>query len=233
MLHDLPLIILPGNMCDERAYASQHSAFAGRETIFADLTRDPSISAMAKRVLRSAPDRFLVFGHSMGGITALELIRLAPERVTGAIMVATNAMAETDERRADRLALVAELDTSPLDEIVKKRLIPHYFLRASQDLADLVVDMAVTLGAETFRSQAQALMNRMDSRLSLTQFSLPVLLLGGRHDKLVPPERVRDMKESISNAAYEIIENSAHFPGLEKPAEVNARIMSWLNEHNF
>lgn len=233
MANDLPVIILPGNMCDERAYTPQHTAFAGRQIIFADLTSDTSIEGMAKTVLSAAPDRFLVFGHSMGGITALELIRQAPERVAGAVLVATNPMAENDERRANRLALVAELDGRPLREIMAERLVPHYFIDDQHHLTDLVIDMALKLGPDVFRSQARALMDRADSRPSLEHFELPVLLVGGQKDKLVPPAWVCDMERSIPNARRQIIEQSAHFPGLENPKQTNNFITDWLEEHNL
>ena len=38
-----------------------------------------SIPAMAEAVLRTAPERFSIAGHSMGGRVALEIYRLAPE----------------------------------------------------------------------------------------------------------------------------------------------------------
>lgn len=228
MPNDLPLIILPGTLCDERAYAPQKAAFPEREIIFADLSRDSSIAAMANRILANAPDRFLVFGHSMGGMAALELLRQAPERVAGAIMMSTNPMPETDERKVGRLALLAELDTKPLGEIMKERLVPNYFRGNRPDLAALAIDMAVTMGGDAFRSQAQALIDRPDSRGTLPDISAPVLLIGGRHDNLVPPDQVREMSKTIPGAACEIIEDSAHFAGLENTAEVNACIGSWF-----
>lgn len=233
MQKQLPLVVLPGNMCDERAYEPLYPAFSGREIFFADLTRDASIADMAARTLRSAPENFVILGHSMGGITALEVMRQAPERVAGAILIATNPTGETDERKANRMNLVAQLDTKPLSVVVAELLAPHYFLVATSHRTDLVIDMASALGTATFRSQAQALMNRADSWESLSQMTMPVLLMGGREDRLVSPQRVFDMAKAMPDAACAVIDNSGHFPSLERPSEVNAIIEAWSSEHDL
>ena len=47
----------------------------------ADVTQDSSITAMAARALADHPGRLILLGFSMGGIVAVEMARLAPERI--------------------------------------------------------------------------------------------------------------------------------------------------------
>ena len=48
---------------------------------------------MARMVLSTAPQRFALAGHSMGGRVALEIMRLAPERVARLALLDTGCHA--------------------------------------------------------------------------------------------------------------------------------------------
>ena len=75
------LMLLPGLMCDAAVWAPQVAALPAQCVVPAWGLRD-SLSAMAQQVLEEAPtERFSLAGHSMGGRVALEIMRLAPQRV--------------------------------------------------------------------------------------------------------------------------------------------------------
>eukprot|EP01031_Cornospumella_fuschlensis_P052683 gene52683-biopygen42413 len=52
-----------------------------------------TITAMAEAALAVAPPAFALAGHSMGGRVALEVVRLAPERVQQLILMDTGHLA--------------------------------------------------------------------------------------------------------------------------------------------
>jgi pimeloyl-ACP methyl ester carboxylesterase len=68
MTSTLPTLLIPGLLCSPRFYLQQLPALwrFGPVTI-ADHTRDDSLSAIAARSLSTAPPRFALVGHSMGG----------------------------------------------------------------------------------------------------------------------------------------------------------------------
>ena len=80
------LLFLPGLICDARIFAPQLAAFPDSRAIEGYGLAD-SLPAMARIVLDQAPDTFDLFGHSMGGRIALEVYRLAPERVVGSAVI--------------------------------------------------------------------------------------------------------------------------------------------------
>ena len=82
------LLFLPGLICDSRTFAPQLAEFADARAIDGYGLRD-SLAGMASYVLASAPDRFDLFGHSMGGRIALEVLRQAPDRVRRLALVST------------------------------------------------------------------------------------------------------------------------------------------------
>src|SRR5690349_11609011 len=61
-----------------------------------------SIPAMAERVLRTAPPRFSLAGHSMGGRVAFQVYRLAPERVERIALLNTGADPRPDGKAGAR-----------------------------------------------------------------------------------------------------------------------------------
>ena len=78
----LPLVLLPGLLCDARLWRDPAAALADLTPVHhADLTLDDSVAGMAARVLEAAPPVFALAGLSMGGYVAFEILRQAPERV--------------------------------------------------------------------------------------------------------------------------------------------------------
>ena len=72
-----PVVFLPGLLCDAQLWQPQLDGLAARGLPWvADLTRDDTMAAMARRVLAEAPfEKFALAGLSMGGYVALELMR--------------------------------------------------------------------------------------------------------------------------------------------------------------
>ena len=71
-----PLLLLPGLVCDRAIWAPLLPALAPHaQCSVADYGRLDSLAAMAAHVLATAPPRFALAGHSMGGRVALEVMR--------------------------------------------------------------------------------------------------------------------------------------------------------------
>ena len=98
---NLPTVLVPGLNCSARLYAEQVPALwqFGPVTV-ADHTRDDSMVAIASRILAAAPPRFALAGLSMGGYIALEIVRLAPQRVVKLALLDT--LVARRDRGADR-----------------------------------------------------------------------------------------------------------------------------------
>ena len=85
-----PVLLLPGLVCDAEVWAHARQALSARtEVRIADHGHLDSLGAMAEKVLREAPARFALAGHSMGGRVALEVMRRAPQRVAALALLDT------------------------------------------------------------------------------------------------------------------------------------------------
>lgn len=233
MANRTPLILLPGLLCDTALWRGQVDDLADiAAPSVADMTRDDSVAAMARRVLAAAPPRFALAGLSMGGYVAQEIMRQAPERVERLALLDTSARADTAEQTARRRGLI-ELAEKGEFRGVTPRLLP-VFLHPSRledaALTGAVRAMTERVGKDAFLRQQNAIMARPDSRPSLAAIQCPTLVLCGRDDQLTPLELSEEIAALIRGARLAIVENCGHLSTMERPWEVSVLMRQWLTE---
>jgi len=225
------LVLVPGSLCDERVWHNQAEALSGiAEITVPHLHGHDSLASMAQATLDVAPERFALCGFSMGGRVALEMVRLAPERITRlALMDASiHPLAEGEaERRQPQIDMARQEGLAAFARWWNPRIVHPSKLEDAQ-LMGLLEAMATGFTPEEYEMEARALLTRPDPRGLLAGIAVPVLVLAGAEDPLSGPERNRSIAEAIPGARLVQIEGAAHFPMLEKPEEVNAALREWL-----
>jgi pimeloyl-ACP methyl ester carboxylesterase len=231
MAEKIPLVLLPGLLCDAALWASQVAALSDiAEPRVADLSRDDSLPAMARRVLAAAPARFALAGLSMGGYVAQEIMRQSPERVTRMALLDTSARADTPERAAQRRGFI-ELAHKGQFKGIQPRMLPVYLHPdhlQDKAITDAVLAMAERIGKDAYLRQQQAIMKRPDGREDLKRIAVPTLVLCGRDDQATPYEHNAEIARLIPGASFIAIERCGHLSTMEKPAEVSAAMRRWL-----
>ncbi len=66
----------------------------------------------------------------------------------------------------------------------------------------------------------------------ISEIQVPTLVLAGRYDFLYPPEQQAILADRLPNAQLELIERAGHNPQMERSAEVNKKIKSFVAEVN-
>ena len=228
-----PLLLLPGMMCDARLFAAQAAAFsASRTVIHGALTRGRTMTEIAEAMLEDAPREFALAGLSMGGIVAMEMMRLAPDRITRLALLDTNPLAETPETAALREPQIVAARTGRLEEVMRDEMKPRYLApgEGREPVLQTIMDMAKALGPDVFVRQSRALQKRPDQQGTLRKISVPTLVLCGRHDTLCDLRRHEFMRDLIPGATLEIIEDAGHLPPLEQPGATTAALERWLTD---
>lgn len=78
------LVLLPAGGCDAGLYSDLNRALNDKARTKVIVTRGPSTEKAARDVLKNAPNgRFWLGGTSYGGAVALEVLKIAPERIAG------------------------------------------------------------------------------------------------------------------------------------------------------
>ena len=231
MRDSLPTVLIPGLANTARLYAHQIPALwrYGPVTI-ADHTRDDSMSGIARRILATAPPRFALVGLSMGGYTAFEIMRQAPERVERLALLDTTARPDAPEQTERRKAQIALARSGRLSEVVEQLfpLFVHSSRTDDEALKALVLEMAEEAGAEAFSRQQTAIMTRPDSRPNLPDIACPTLVLVGDGDRLTPPDRAEEMASLVSGSRLVVVPTCGHLSALEQPRVVTDALDDWL-----
>jgi pimeloyl-ACP methyl ester carboxylesterase len=231
MAQKIPLILLPGLLCDAALWRYQIKSLEHMaNSQVADTTTADNMEALARSVLAAAPSQFALAGLSMGGYVALEIIRQAPERVLKLCLLDTSARADTAEQRAKRQLLLA-MSKSGQFRGVTPRLLPmliHEDRLEDKEITGTITAMAERVGREAFHNQQTAILNRIDSRPSLADIKCPVQIIGGHDDALTPPGIMREFADGIPQAKFDIIPECGHLSPLEKPQAVTELMARWL-----
>lgn len=228
----IPLLLLPGLLCDEVLWRDQVQALADiGEAVIADLTQDDSVAGMAARALSIAPPRFALAGLSMGGYVAFEILRQAPERVMRLALLDTSAAPDDARRVAKRRAAIASLAHGRFSGVTH-RLLPQLIhpSKVHTAVGDTVRAMAERVGGDAFLRQQYAILGRPDSRPLLAQIQVPTLVAVGDGDGLTPLADAMEIHAGIAASRLHVFKDCGHLPALELPAETSAVMRQWLRE---
>jgi len=231
MVERTPLVLVPGLLCTRALWEPQITGLADvAHMMVADHMRHDTMTGIAESILAAAPHRFALAGLSMGGYIALEILRLAPERVTKVALLDTGSRADTPERSASRRELIAVAERNGT-RAVQAQLMPvliHKERLADKSLVDVVLRMGEDTGVDAFRRQQIALMGRPDSRPKLKSIQCPALVLVGREDALTPVALSQEIAAGIPGAKLEIVPDCGHLSTMEQPEAVNRALRAWL-----
>ena len=185
------LVLLSGLLCDETVWSGVVESLDGAvEVQVIAFPGFGSISMMAGHVLRLAPDRFALAGHSMGGRVALEVLRQAPDRVSGIALLNTGVHAVREGEAESRGRLVQLARTQGMHAVAAAWLPP--MMGASSDrVAQLMPKLTAMIERytpESFAAQIVALLNRPAAEAVLPAIRVPTLLVCGTADSWSPLE---------------------------------------------
>jgi 3-oxoadipate enol-lactonase len=239
------VVFLHGVGGGARSFAPQIASFAaaGYQPVALDLpgygAREPveamSFEALAEDVefaiARSALERPVLVGHSMGGMVVQTLLRRRPDDYAAAVLSCTSPAFG-----------------NPAGDFQKKfvadRLAPLDAGRTMADIAPGVAEGMMGPGADpagravfieayaavpeaTYRAAVQCLVT-FDERANLPAIRIPVLCLAAEHDRNAPVAVVERMASKIPGAYYFCLAGLGHMPNLEAPAAFDAAIFNFL-----
>ena len=225
------LVMIPGMMCDERIFSPQIDSLGDAiELKIADISRFSSVVDLASDVLKKAPRKFSLLGHSMGGIVAMEMYSQEPNRIEKLILMDTNPNSELEEVKSKREPQIKDVSEGRLQNVMRDEMKPNYLAQSKNQssVLNVCMDMALSLGPDVFINQSRALQTRADQQSNIQSINIPVLIICGSEDKLCTVERHEMMHNMISNSELKIINNAGHMPTLEQPSETTEILKEWL-----
>jgi pimeloyl-ACP methyl ester carboxylesterase len=243
-----PLLCVAGLTCDTLVWIPQVQAFAAahRTVIFDNRDAgqssmaegDYEIADMARDALALADhlelDTFHLLGVSMGGAIAQEIALQAPERVRTLTLAVTFPAGSAYARR------LAEVWSARVGEISYEQHVDELMLlnhsEGFYDHPEMVEFIRTAMlnnphpqPPEAFARQIAAC-GRHDARDRLGSLSMPVHVIGGEYDILVPVWKSREISGLISGAKLTVLPAAPHGLSVERADEFNAAVLDFIRE---
>jgi pimeloyl-ACP methyl ester carboxylesterase len=213
--------------------------FGGSTNSSPDYSVNEQVNAIDKLIQHLNIKSLFLCGASYGGIVAMELALLKTQLVKKLILIGVPIKYLTDDDRkpvyerfnvkgklqllvpenhqqAKKLLQIAYKNPPGVPTFIFKSIYENLYVPQAEDRRKLLTRLEKEQHIYDFKNY---------------QFTIPVLLIWGEGDFMVPLHVGKKLKEHIGeNAKLEIIPDTAHLPNLENSVAFNKRIMEFLNE---
>jgi pimeloyl-ACP methyl ester carboxylesterase len=181
----------------------------------------------------------VVIGNSMGGFVGAELALKYPTRVDKLVLVSAAGLSTEYVKREPVLATArawAALITragSQADMVIRRKRLRRVVLQAVVRYPEkLSVPLTTELvrggGSPGFNDAFRALL-MYSFRDKLEKITVPVLIVWGRNDILVPVEDAEEFEHLIGENAHSVIfDDTGHLAMLERPTRFNELLRGFL-----
>src|SRR3954453_4996929 len=244
-----PLLCVMGLAANTLAWALQVQAFAERHRTVIFDNRDVGQSSeaseqyqirdMAQDTLALADalelDSFHLLGYSMGGAISQELALTAPGRVRTLTLAVTYAGTGNWGRKLSEIWGARRQRASReehIDELMLLTLSEEFFENeeGANYLRTMMLSDPNPQPPEAFARQLGP-PRRHDGRDRLGSLTMPVHIIGGEYDILVPIWKQRELAELIPNAKFTVLERCPHGANVERAPEFNSTVLDFVAEH--
>ncbi|WP_167632154.1 alpha/beta fold hydrolase [Mariprofundus ferrooxydans] len=238
-----PLVFLHGWAQSRQIWYQQQRAFP--QAHFLNLpghggAMDAPADAWLDLLVAQLPDEpCALIGWSLGGMLALEIAHRFPDRIAALALIATTPRFRTDDAwscgcdEATFAAFheaVASASPRALNRFFALMLHGDDLPRSRyNELARHAVDRQCPATSSAL-SAGLALLASLDLRQSLALADLPVLLMHGEQDAIVPVAAGRWLAEQLPGAQAHYADACGHAPFLSQPERFNTILKEWWQQ---
>ena len=203
------ILLLHAFPFDPGMWDAQEPVLEGHDVVAPTLYgRGNSMDGWASSILDEADGSFVAVGASMGGGCALAMARQEPERVRGIVLAGAHAGPDDHERRPQR------------EETIGK-------IRA-EGAASIWQGAGPSPSADELIAVVEALRDRPDDRAVVASLRVPLLVVVGDSDQMIPAAAARSLADSAPDGSFELVEGAGHLVSVERPEEFNRALAAFL-----
>lgn len=171
-------------------------------------------------------DRSVVVGHSSGGAVALTYALAHPARVSHLILVSTAATWTQGGTGSADVPYPATEDEMRQQFDASIPIAVNEPRRLSRAMAELLPRMRFS--PERFRWTGEVEDASYDLRNRLDEIRMPVLVVHGRQDRIVPVVQGEELHRRIAGSRLAVLDSCGHWPFVERRAEFVELIKAFL-----
>jgi len=192
-----------------------------------------SIKDMAKVVLnclkKKQIDKFHLIGHSMGGMIAQEMIKIAGEKVSKLICYGTGPIGDIPGRFETMEESRKKLRENGL-EITSNRIAKTWFVNEDQSKYFYLCIEASKLTSLKATDDALIAMKNWTGLDNLKNIKNKTLIIWGDQDKSYAFDQIEILNKNIPKCELKIIKGCSHNAHLENPDKFNEFIFEFLKK---
>ena len=232
-----PILFLHGVGSDKSVWQPQLDHYRGRRTAiamdypgYADSALQPA--ATRDDFARAAFALLDALGHgsahvcglSLGGVVAIAMHALAPERCRSLILADTFARHPDGQAIYDR----SVAGSREMRALAEARIDVLLAEGADPTLRTDLIETMAAIDPAAYRIGAEAVWLADQSDRSKA-IGIPTLVLCGGLDVVTPPSLSEELAGMIPGAELALIDRAGHLANIEKPAEFNAAVDAFLS----
>jgi len=232
-----PIVFVHGFPLDRRIWDEQLAGLADRFRVIAvDLkgfgksysteafTMDSMADDLAEfiKAIDAAP--CVLASLSMGGYVAWSLALRHPEVLRKLVIVCSKAEGDSEQGKELRQEM-AQLAQEHGALAVAEQMLPKMFAKETYckrpELVAKLNDIMKACPPATISNACFAMRDRADRTGDLPKLTMPVLILLGENDSIIPVDMGRRMASACRQGALKLIASAGHLAPMEEPAAVN------------
>lgn len=199
-----------------------------KETMSMNLLAD----FIAEIVAQEGLDQIQLFGHSMGGYTALAFAERYPSKLRSLGLIHSSAFADDEEKKLNRSKSIHLIQWHENGkEVFLKAMVPNLYAEdALQRIPGLIEEhltTALKIPSESLVAYYQAMIDRPDRTSVLKTMHAMVLFVLGDQDKAVPLQAALEQTSMPQRSAVVIGRNTGHTSMNENPQLLNNALINF------
>jgi pimeloyl-ACP methyl ester carboxylesterase len=176
-------------------------------------------------------ERAVWAGLSVGGMVSLRAALEVPDRVTAMILIDTDGGQELAWTRLKYAAMGAIARVGGM-RLLRGAIVERMFgattRRTNPELVTEWAERFVGIHVPSALRMLAAMASRNDLLPRLSSVHVPALVVVGKEDASLPPQRSMRLAEALPNATYVEVAGAGHLSALERPADVTAAMLDFL-----
>ncbi|WP_246943972.1 alpha/beta fold hydrolase [Bacillus pinisoli] len=169
-----------------------------------------------------------MFGHSLGGYVTLAFAGNYPEILSSFGLVHSTAFPDNEDAKEGRLRNIELICESGIEPLINN-LVPKLFSPQNSNLLIDQVQHVREIGLNTSVTGAKgalrAMRERPDRNEILIKSNVPILLIAGEDDQIIPVEKVFSHKSPLIRQV--VLEGVGHLGMIEDPGKLSEVILDF------
>lgn len=170
----------------------------------------------------------IIGGESMGGYIALAFLEQYPDRVDGLVLSNTQSIADSDEAKNKREISAVDVLANGTTQFIEGFMTKALSASAPEQTKKLLRIISTGQTPLGIASALRGMALRHDTASVLAMSTVPILIITGGQDLVIPPQQSKDMHALAKDSNLVIIPEAGHLSNLEQPEQWNKAVVDFF-----